>query len=390
MVKLLALFLGLTLAAGMAHASEAEELRGMWVTRFEWPSEDPAKCKENITHVFEALAANNFNTAFFQVRGAAETLYPSSLEPWSPVLGEKDPGFDPVQFAIDEARRNGISFHAYINPIPLRLNRWPKPKDKNHLFHSHGPNSDEPWVCMDKAGKPLRSGYYYLAAGIPGVHVYIRQAIMDFVRRYDIDGVHLDRIRYPSPSCSFDPISTKRFRGRGNPNRKEWGDWQREQLDKLINDLAVEIRAEKPNVLLSCAAWGIYNRYHIEGYYNFSSGYHDYYQDTWKWCRLGAMDFLVPMIYWNMADPKPNYDELMEDFVRNLGKDCIVGGQKVFSTSENAAEINFTRELGALGTVLFSISSAEPEGVLSGCKDTVYQTKADVPTFERVTAPENN
>lgn len=374
------------------------EFRGMWITRFEWPSTDPEKCKQNIINVMKDLAEGNFNAAVFQIRGAAEVLYPSEIEPWSPLIGGKDPGFDPLELAIKEAHKYGIQFHAYINPIPLVLWRKGTPPPHStpeHLFYLHGPDSPEPWVCMDENGNIMnagKAGYYYLSPGIPEVHSYIRKVIMDVVRRYDVDGIHLDRIRYPGPQYSHDPISKRRFYGRGNPNKKEWADWQREQLDKLINDLYAEIMAEKPHIILSCAAWGIYNRYHIPGYYHFSSGYHDYYQDTWNWIRIGAMDVLMPMIYWDIPDPKPNYDELLYDFVKGIGAEHLIGGQRMYGdrwgVEENINEIKVTRKLKALGTVIFSYGSAKRKGAFQRLKETVYQTKVPVPELKWKTQPE--
>ncbi len=375
------------------------EFRGLWITRFEWPSQNPEECKQKIINVFKDMEEANFNAAVFQIRGAAEVLYPSSLEPWSRLIGGKDPGFDPLELAIHEAHKRGIQFHAYINPIPLYSSRGGTPpphSDPEHLFHIHGPDSSEPWVCMDKEGKIMdaaRAGYYYLSPGIPEVHAYLRKAIMDVVHRYDVDGIHLDRIRYPGPQYSHDPVSKRRFLGRGNPNRREWADWQREQLDKFVNDLYAEIIAEKPHVVVSCSAWGIYNRHNIEGYDKFSSGYHDYYQDTWKWIELGAMDVLVPMIYWNIPDPKPNYDELVRDFVKGVGKERLIGGQRMYGRSweptENIKEIDVTRTIGALGTVIFSYSSAKEKGAFSQLKDAVYQNKAAVPELGWKVSPEH-
>jgi len=378
----------LAATAPVVAAEDQAEFRGAWVSRFEWASPDPEQCKANITQIFATLAEANFNAAVFQIRGAAETLYPSELEPWSPLIGGKDPGFDPVALAIAEAHRRGIAFHAYINPMPLRALRWrDTPQHPNHLFYRHGPNAPESWVCVDREGRPAKRDYYYLSAGVPEVHAYLRNVIMDVVRRYDVDGIHLDRIRYPGRAYSHDPISRRRFLGRGNPNVLEWSDWQREQLDKLINDLAAEIRAEKPHVVLSCAAWGIYNRHHIEGYGGFSSGYHDYFQDTWNWCRFGAMDVLMPMIYWNLADPKPNYDELVEDFVRGVGADHFIGGQMVFSPDENVQQIRLTRETGAFGTVLWNFRSAQRRGVLERVHSELYQAKAPLPDAARLRNP---
>ena len=386
---------GLCIACASQVRAENYEFRGVWVTRFEWTSPDPEKCRANITRIFETIAASNLNAAVFQIRGEAETLYPSTLEPWSSLLGGQDPGFDPVALAIQEAHRRGIAFHAYINPMPMQSLRGRRtstasaPVAGNPLYQAHGPESAEPWVCVDADGKPGREEYFYMSAGVPDVHAYLRRVILDVVRRYDVDGIHLDRIRYPGPQYSHDAVSERRFRGRGNPNRREWTDWQREQLDKLINDLAAEIRAEKPYVVLSCAAWGIYNRHHIEGYGNFSSGYHDYFQDTWNWCRIGAMDVLMPMIYWNLPDPKPNYNELVADFIRGVGKDHFVGGQMVFTPDENAEEIRITREAGAWGTLLYAFRSAQSKGVLDRCRESLYPTKAFLPQMQRYTNPQS-
>lgn len=376
--------------AGTVLAEDASpEFRAVWVTRFEWGSTDPQAMKTAITHAFDAIAAANMNAAVFQIRGDAEALYPSPLEPWSPLLGAKDPGFDPAAMAIAEAHKRGIQFHAYINAMPMRSMRWNQPPtDKNHIFFTHGPGTPEPWICMDEEGKPTREEYYYMPASVPGVQAYVRKVVMDVVHRYDVDGIHLDRVRFPGPEYIHDLVSERRFVGRGNPNLRDRPDWQREQLDKFINDLSAEMRAEKPNIVFSCSAWGIYDRYHLPGYENFSSGYHDYYQDTWNWIRIGAMDILMPMIYWNIPEPKPNYDELAKDFINGVGGAHFVGGQSVFSPEENINEIKVTREAGGMGTVLFSLGSAERRGVLAGLKETLYKDKAPVPQIERLKNPQ--
>ena len=373
------------------------EYRGLWITRFEWPSEDPEECRNNIIEVFDNMEKGNFNAAFFQLRGSASVYYPSDLEPWASQVGSKSPGFDPMQMAIEEAHKRGIEFHAYINPIPMCLTRdTPPPEtDPEHIYYRHGPDTEEPWICMDEQGKPMNAGaagYWYFSPGIPEVHEYLRTVIMDMVRRYDIDGVHLDRIRYPGSQYSHDPVSERRFQGRGNPNLEEWADWQREQLDKFVNDLYAEIAAEKPDVVVSCAAWGIYNRYHIEGYYNFSSGYHNYFQDTWNWIDIGAMDILCPMIYWDLADPKPNYNELIDDFVENVGGEHIIGGQKTYGdkweSTENINEILYGRKAGILGSLLFAYGSTKSRGLFERLPETIYSDEVETPMLEWKEKPE--
>jgi N-acetylmuramoyl-L-alanine amidase len=354
---LLFLFSLLSAVAISQTEQAAPEFRSLWITRFSWPSrDDPEKTKENIRTTFSAMAEDGFNAALFQIRGAAETLYPSKIEPWSDLIGGKDPGFDPAALAIEEAHKNGIEFHAYMNPFPLFAGRrGSKPSAPDHLFYRHGPGTKEPWVCLDSKGEPVFAEYYYLDPGVPQVQQYVRNVIMDVVRRYDVDGIHMDRIRYPG-HAEYNPISLKRFYGRGNPTRSDWEDWHREQIDKFVNDLYAEIAAEKPKVVLSAAVWGIYNKYDIEGYYKFSSGYHDYYQDSLEWVRLGAIDYIVPMIYWDMKDPKPNYQELLDDFAARSDIKHVIGGQRNFRGQENVAQIEYTRKAGAPGTAIFSFA----------------------------------
>lgn len=368
------------------------EFRAAWVTRFEWPDADPEKCKANIREIFENLQKANFNAAVFQVRGQADVLYPSPYEPWSPLIGGKDPGWDPLAFAIEEAHSRGIEFHAYVNPMPLWNSSTPPPRpepgEPEHLYFKHGPEAEVSWVCHDATGSPMRvrgQGYYYLAPGIPGVHVYLRTVLLDLVQRYDLDGIHYDRIRTPGPQYSHDPISKARFQGAGNPNGMEWADWQREQLNKLIGDLYAEIAAAKPSLRVSCAAWGLYNRYEIPGYEKFSSGYHDYCQDSVAWIHRGAMDTLMPMIYWNIPDPKPNYDEVLKYFTTKVPANQVFGGQIVHKGGLKKGgtfdEIEASRELGTEGNVIFSYRSLTRDDGFAQYVRYVYPSPVPVPAM---------
>lgn len=389
LLLILIVLIGLICTAEKASSAEnSSELRGIWVTRFEWASPKPDVCKKNIREYMKKIADANFNAVFFQVRGSAETLYPSDLEPWSHLLGVKDPGFDPLEMAIQEAHKYGLQFHAYINPMPMVIAKKnvSMPTDPNHMYNLHGPKSSDPWICMKKDGSPMdgqAASYYYFSAGIPEVQTYLRKVVKDLVSRYQIDGLHVDRIRYPGKQYSYDSISKARFAGSGNPLVLDWADWTREQLNKLVNDMYAQAVSIRPDIIVSCAAWGIYNRHHIDGYAGFSSGFHDYYQDSWRWVKDGSMDWIVPMIYWDMNDPKPNYDQLVLDFIKGVGADKLIGGQKIYGQKslgkENDREIQFTRDQDCVGTVLFSYSSLSRKAGFDKLKETVYAKKAALP-----------
>lgn len=137
------------------------ELRGAWITRFDWvrranDEEDEGTTVSNrdaitsrIRSIMQQAKSLNLNAVFFQVRGDATTLYPSQLEPWSQRFDGKDPGFDPVKFAIDEAHKQGLEFHAYLNPIPCS-EETSSPANPNHVWYKHClPDSKPNWLVYE-------------------------------------------------------------------------------------------------------------------------------------------------------------------------------------------------------------------------------------------------
>lgn len=361
------------------------EFRGVWITRFEWPSRDSQQCQKNIKTVFETLSRNYFNAALFQVRGQADVLYRSELEPWSPLIGGADPGFDPLELAIDEAHNRGIELHAYVNLMPVWGGQTPPPRTEPlHAFWRYcQPDSHPNWLCYDSEGKPMKQDeYLYFSPGIPAVHDYLRHVVVDLVSRYDVDGIHFDRIRYPGPQYSKDPVSVARFEGPGNPDKLSWADWQRDQLTRMLNNIYGAIQAAKPRVKVSCAAWGIYRKDRLPGYDRYSSGYHDYYQDTYRWIEQGVMDALIPMIYWNIPEPKPNFDTLAEDFVKHAAGRHIYPGMKTYDDfKETVAEVLFSRQIGAQGNATFSYGTIKQKNQWVDFYRDLYHESAPVPAM---------
>jgi len=372
-------------------AQAPDEFRGVWITRFEWPNKDPEVCKSNIVRLMEQAAKNGFNAVIFQVRGQADVLYPSAYEPWSPIFGSKFPGFDPLEFALEEAHQRDLEFHAYINAFPVWSGSGKPPQtEPAHLFWTHcQPDSPENWLCCGKDGKPMTEEYYYLSPGIPAVQDYVRKVVIDVARRYNVDGIHLDRIRYPGPGVSHDPISKRRFAS-ANPDGLEWGDWQRDQITRMLNNIYGELLEVKPQINLSCSVWGIYDKTRIPGYSKFSSGYHDYYQDSQRWAQKGVVDAIVPMIYWDIPDPAPNYDTVLDSFVANAGDRFVYGGYhaKYPNFKEIEDEIAYTRKAGAQGEVAFASSYLDKNRHWDQYGSTVYRQPAKTPELTWKTKPE--
>lgn len=354
------------------------ELRGAWITRFDWarrphdvedetsPTSTRDALTSRIKSLMEEAKSLNLNAVFFQVRGDATTLYPSNLEPWSQRFGGKDPGFDPVKFAIDEAHKQGLEFHAYLNPIPCS-EETTTPANPNHIWYKHCmPDSKPNWLVFENGAPAPRFEYFWFNPNLPEVQVYIRTVIMDFVRRYDVDGVHYDRIRFPSHKVSDDPWSKERYdtgKKGANPMDLPYNSWQADNITRLLTDLYGSVMEIKPKLKVSASVWGIYDNTKLpqgedkaSGYSWTSSGLQNFLQDSIAWVNTGCMDAIVPMIYWNMGDLKPDYDELLLSFMTQVktGRH-VYGGQRVFTKEEMLREVLATNLIGAQGNVAFTL-----------------------------------
>jgi len=361
-------------------------LRGAWVSRFAYAHENPDSMKMKIINTMQNLAEANFNAVFFQLRGQCETFYPSPYEPWSKLIGYKNPGFDPAQLAIDEARKNGLAFYAYINLLPL-WNEVNPPQDSSHIYFQHGPKTDATanWTLIAESDSDqVSTSYFYLNPARPEVKTYLKKIIRHFVENYDIDGLHFDRIRYPGANFFQDSYSKKQFQKDSIETGISRDDWARKALTDLVEAVVVEAMTVKPYLINSAASWGLYKTNDIPGYEEFGSGFATYYQDAIDWLDHGIVDFIVPMIYWNMENPLPNFNALWLDFKnRTPNYQYIFPGLRIYDcdwveSGETKDQIEFVRKNDGLGTVVFALGSEKDEKIKI-FRDSIYQEKIDIP-----------
>jgi hypothetical protein len=284
-----------------------------------------------------------------------------------------------VKFAIDQAHARGLEFHAYINPCPV-TDEKAGPPQPDHIWQKHCTIKSNPnWVVF-QGGRPAPfNEYYWFNPNLPEVQTYIRQVVVDFASRYEADGIHFDRIRFPSNNVSDDPWSKARFKGAGNPMAMEYNEWQRENLTRMLTDIYGAVTAIKPKMKFSAAVWGIYDNRRLPGYGWTSSGLQNYHQDSMAWINRGCMDALIPMIYWNIGDRKPDYDELLADFQNHVSNGRhIYGGQMVFDQQEMMRQIVATNLIGSPGTCPFTLGKIKEVGMLPFYRANIFPN--DVPT----------
>lgn len=279
------------------------EARGIWVNRWAYRS------AEDIVAIIEKAGLANFNQVYFQVRGVFDSYYSSSLEPWakrlSGVLG-RDPGWDPLRTAIDAAHGRGLELHAWINVFTLwEGNRAPEESNPRHAYLSH-----PDWVAQNDKHipMPLGGGYIWASPGNPELRSHNSAVAVEIATRYDVDGIHLDRVRYPGPNYSHDPVSENLYRlDMENRPGLSYADWERERVLLQVGEIYAALASSAPGAVVSAAVAGI--TVDEWGWASVTEGYNDWLQDARAMDEGEVVDALVPMVYWPCTDEYGAYTD---------------------------------------------------------------------------------
>ena len=335
------------------------EFRGAWlatVRGIDFPNEPGAsteKQQKELLAIIEKAAALKLNALIFQVRSMGDAFYKSDIEPWSPwltgVMGKApSPAWDPLEFAIKEAHARGIELHAWFNPFRA-MNGNKYTPGGNHVSIQH-PN----WVSRYDADM-------WMDPGIEGVREQAKAVIMDVVKRYDVDGVHIDDYFYPYPVKKKGAAGYIEFEdmksfaayqsGGGKLDRKAW---RRDNVDGLVRDIYEGIKKLKPAVRFGISPFGLWRPGFPEGT---GKGALDPYEmiaaDSLKWLQNGWCDYLAPQLYWPIKPANLSYTSLFDWWLKqNTAHRHIWPGmasQKILvdrQPAEILREISVTRERG--------------------------------------------
>jgi uncharacterized lipoprotein YddW (UPF0748 family) len=223
----------------------AREFRAAWVAtvdNIDWPSKKGLSTEQQQAELIALLdksEAIGLNAIIFQVRPAADALYESKIEPWSEYLtgtqGQApQPFWDPLAFAVKEAHKRGLELHAWFNPYRARHPSAKGPLATSHIARQHP-------ELVKKYGTQL-----WMDPGEPAVRAQTLKVVLDVVKRYDIDGVHLDDYFYPykekqaNGTTDFpDDPSWKRYQKAGGTLDRD--DWRRQNVNQLIEELHAAI-----------------------------------------------------------------------------------------------------------------------------------------------------
>lgn len=291
---------------------DKREMRGAWLTtvrNIDWPSEPGLSAEEQKAELDQWLDESvemGLNAVFLHARPTADAVYDSELEPWARYLtGEQggDPGYDPLEYAVEEAHKRGLEMHAWFNPYRVGL----QDPDIENLAEDHPVKQNPDWLV--DFGKEA-----YVDPGNPQVREWVTAVIMDVVERYDIDGMHFDDFFYPYPQdgATFDDDASWQAHGGDFDDR---GDWRRDNVDQLMRDVHGQIQETKPWVSFGVSPFGIWRNDATDPTGSPSSGLQSYdaqYADTRTWIQEGTVDYVAPQLYWERGFSTADYEALTD------------------------------------------------------------------------------
>jgi uncharacterized lipoprotein YddW (UPF0748 family) len=374
---------------GAVAAAKAEG-RALWVNRFEYGSAG------DIARIMERAAGAHFNLVYFQVRGAADALYRSAIEPCAIELCGRlggEPPYDPLEVAVAEGTARGLEVHAWLNALAgwssgseescARLTQ-PDGEHPRHLLLQH-----PTWPVMDEHGRPLacpnQEEYVYFSPSHTKVRTQLAAVAADIATRYKVRGIHLDRIRLPGKGWSYDEASLKAFGRDPAANPAAWDDFRRGQVNEVVGATFAAMAGVDRTLVLSASIWELYRDRWDWGA---TGGYEGYFQDPRAWAKDGYLDVAVPMTYDPITDQRcarADWDCLVDDHVAGIqeatGRHVYAGIAVWNGEDQIQRSIEIGRKRGVAGFSLYSSSQIEQRDLWSFLADGPFKERVEIPAL---------
>ncbi len=324
------------------------EARAVWLTTLyglDWPktqATNPGNARsqqEELCQMLDQLHEAGINCVFFQTRMRNDVAYRSQIEPLSSVFTGKagqDPGYDPLEFCIQECHKRGMECHAWLVTLPLGSSQEQKELGAKALSRS-----TEPFVV--KAGNR-----YYIDPGYPEADDYLAGIVTEITSNYDIDGIQLDYFRYPENITFPDQQSFRKY----NTGTSK-AQWREDNLTRLLQRLHQEVKRIKPWVKISICPLGKYDRLPRYNPGSFTAKRH--HQDAKKWLSEGLLDWACPMLYYR----DDHFFPFLADWLEHDTDRPIIPGVGIYfldpregdwDVSDVMKQISFSRNAGCAGT----------------------------------------
>lgn len=371
------------------NATPKREFRGAWVQtvgQSRYRQMNSAAMKHYLTDMVRKFDEAGINAVIFQVRPEADAFYHSELEPWSRFLtGEQgkapdDPSFDPLAFIIEECHKRGMELHAWLNPYRVKTN-ISNTLSQNHIYWKH----PERFVQF---GTQL-----FFDPGLPENRGFICDVVQDIVSRYDVDAIHMDDYFYPYPiaGTSFpDDKSFNMYAASQGFSSSQRGDWRRNNVNLLIQQIKLTIAGTKPWVRFGISPFGIYRNKRSDPNGSDTNGlqnYDDLYADIKLWVEKGWIDYNLPQLYWEIGHSAADYTTLLHWWNANNFEQHLYIGQDLkrsIDKNELNVKIRQSREMSFVHGNCYWYGYQILDnfaGVADVLRTDIYRAKALIPAY---------
>ncbi len=361
-----------------AWAEPAVEGRALWIPAWELTS--PGAVRSAVIQAAEY----RFNAIFVQVRYRGDALYHpnryvsyySNPEPRSIYIINQPDDFDPLALAIEEGHAWGLSVHAWVTCFEVTGGFVPS--EENHVVNCY-----PEWVSCDRWGNRMGLGNRaWLDPGIPEVRDYTASVLLDIVSNYEVDGLHLDYVRYKGPEMGYSSIAVSEFWVRTglepDPNDEAWRAWRRDNITEFVNRVQREAREINPEIVISAAVFSD----------RAGNAFDGVCQDWGRWLEEGLIDLVAPMSY---SLNEGTIGRQTVDAVLHSGDSLVYTGIALRDFSDDGesldpsvvlSHIEAVRAAGADGVAVFSYSDLK-ELIFSGMTpDYLFPEPAEEPIKE--------
>jgi len=369
------------------------EFRAMWIAtvgNIDWPSKPGlpvATQQAELRALLDTARRANLNAVLLQIRTGCDALYPSALEPWSEYLSGRmgqgpNPPWDPLAFAVAEAHARGLELHAWLNPLRARYSQALSPVAPRHVSRTR------PDLVV------AYGRFLWLDPGLAESRDLTLKVVADVVRRYDIDGLHIDDYFYPYPEKSAlgvplpfpDDRSWAAYRGAGGKLARP--DWRRENVNTLVRAMNTTVHREKPGVKFGISPFGIWRPGFPEGIQGMDQ-FEVLHADARQWIRDGLADYFAPQLYWTERQAGQRFSRLLAWWAsENTARRHLWPGLNAadIGKGRNAAEILWQAgqigpRTGSSGSILWNASAlhANRDGLATRLVQGPFAQRALVP-----------
>ena len=257
----------------------------------------------------------NMNAIIVQARRVGDAYYKSDYEPRAKSI--KGPGFDPLGYALQKGHKKGLEVHAWFNVYRVWSNVG-VPSSANHVVNAH-----PEWLNKDYDGNVKADDGEFIDPGVPEAREYTVKLVGDLLKKYNVDGLMLDFIRYPSPGkqWGYSDLAVARFNEENNRSGKPdmddpvWNQWRRDQVTAMAKAISQEVKRVRPRVKVSACTvpWGP-----CQADWTKTDAYSNVFQDWRLWMEKGYLDANMPMNYKNPTKERDSqwYLDWLDGFKR--------------------------------------------------------------------------